>query len=206
MSEDTKQTNTSTLNYEIYIDLNNTFYGCNKGLKNAMSYLHDSFMIKKDSFCKIFENCAYLEIESMKEFAKQLHQLRGQDDKYYDVVFNDTPEYCNITKEKNISTKHHNTYNDLTAVVMLHLQKEKYFLNTWEKFKNKYTIETLSKFFNHMIECKQNIIKQLRFILEELKDPHAVKDFGIMPESDETFALDSGNYFDKPNPIFIQKS
>lgn len=197
-------------NFKSYLLLDRELQGTKMGLKSAMRYIHDSFMINNDDFRFMFMQIGVKEIQHMELLAKVIHQMHGSDDRYYDESNDDTPTHELIPplKEKKPIEDEEPAHinNDITAAVMYHLQNEHRQIEIYQEIDEIMKDPGAHLVFSYMIEGKQESIAILKGILHTLTEPNEVKDFGLDPQSHNLWSQNSGNYFDKPNPEFLNPS
>lgn len=197
-------------NFKSYLLLDREFQGTRIGLVSAMCYIRDSFMIHNDDFRYFFMEMATKEITHMELLSELLHQLHGSDDRYYDEDNDDTPTHELIPplKEKEVvqpmAQEHVN--NDMTAATLFHLEEEERQIRYYQELDVKMEDRGAHEVFSYIIQGKQENIKILKGILNTLKEPNEIKDFGLGEGSHNVVSPNSGNYFDKPNPDFINPS
>lgn len=196
--------------FKSYLLLDKEFQGTRVGLMSAMSYIRDSFMIHNDDFSYFFMQMGTKEITHMELISELLHQLHGSDDRYYDEDNDDTPTHELIPpleKEECIKPmKQEHTNNDITACCMFHLQDEEKQIRYYQELQAKIEDHGAQAVFAYIIEGKKENVKILKDILHTLKEPNEIKDFGLGEDSHNAFSSNSGNYFDKPNPEFLNPS
>lgn len=196
--------------FQNYLLIDREFQGTKLGLASAMSYIRDSFMINNDDFRFFYYQLGINCVNHMELIAKMLHLLHGSDDRYYDEDNDDTPthELIEPLKEKKPiqPMAHEHVNNDITAATMFHLEDEERQIKLYQEMDAKIQDQGAHEVFAFIIKEKQEHVRILKGILHTLKEPNEVKDFGISPDSHNAFSPNSGNYFDKPNPEFINPS
>lgn len=196
--------------FKSYLLLDQEFQGTRLGLHQAMSYIRDSFMIHNDDFRYFYMEMGAKEITHMEILSVLLHQLHGSDDRYYDEDNDDTPTHELIPPLKQqdpikpFSQEHVN--NDITAATLFHLEAEEQMITWYQELDAKMADAGVHRVFTYLIEGKRENIKILKGILHTLKDPEEIKDFGLGEGSHNACSPNSGNYFDKPNPEFLNPS
>lgn len=196
--------------FKSYLLLDREFQGTRLGLTSAMCYIRDSFMIHNDDFSYFFMQMGAKEITHMELLSEVLHQLHGSDDRYYDEDNDDTPTHELIPPlEKQESIKpmeQEHVNNDLTACTLFHLEDEEKQIRYYQELSAKIIDEGVQEVFDYIIKGKHENVKILKDILHTLKEPNEIKDFGLGEGSHNAASPNSGNYFDKPNPDFINPS
>ena len=196
--------------FKSYILLDQQVQGTRIGLLSAMSYIKDSFMLNNEDFRFMFMQLGVKEITYMEVLAKLLHQMHGSDDRYYDEDNDDTPTHELIPPLKEMETikpmiqEHIN--NDITAAVMYHLEDEERQITMYQQLDKHMKDTGVHQVFTYIIEGKQESIKVLKGILHTLQEPNEIKDFGLGIDSHNASSPNAGNYFDKPNPEFLNPS
>lgn len=195
--------------FKSYLLLDQELQGTKIGFQCAMSYIRDSFMINNDDFRFMFMQIGIKHMNHMELLAKLLHLLHGSDDRYYDESNDDTPTKELIpplqsSKEKEPSNDRH-VNNDITACVMFHLQEEHKLVKQYEEVDHMMQDSGAHHMFAFMIEGMKENITILKGILHTLSSPNEIKDFGL-GDSENAWSANSGNYFDKPNPEFLNPS
>lgn len=196
--------------FKSYLLLDREFQGTRLGLMSAMAYIRDSFMINNDDFRFMYMQMGVKEITHMELMAKLLHLMHGSDDRYYDEDNDDTPahEMIHPLTEKDpikpMEQEHVN--NDITAATMFHLEDEERQIRLYQELCAKIDDQGAHKVFDYIMEGKRENVKLLKGILHTCTEPNEIKDFGLGYDSENAFSYNSGNYFDKPNPEFINPS
>ena len=67
-----------------YLLLDRQLKGCSSGLKQAAVYIRQSFMINNPTFHDIFMRLGARQISDMEVLSCIIHQMHGEDDRYYD--------------------------------------------------------------------------------------------------------------------------
>lgn len=196
--------------FKNYLLLDQEFQGTKLGLTSAMCYIKDSFMIHNDDFRYFFMELGTKTITHMELLSEVLHQLHGSDDRYYDEDNDDTPAHELIPplkQEQSVKPmEQEHVNNDITACVMFHLEDEERQIRLYQEMDTKMNDQGIHTVFAYIIEGKHENIKLLKGILHTLKEPNELKDFGLREESVNAWSPNSGNYFDKPNPEFLNPS
>ncbi len=196
--------------FKSYLLMDRDFQGTRLGLVSAMSYIRDSFMIHNDDFRFFFMQMGVKELTHMELMAELLHQMHGSDDRYYDESNDDTPAHELIPpldepkKVEPMSQAH--TNNDITAVTLYHLDDEERQIRLYQEMGAKIEDGGAHAVFDYIIAGKRENVKILKDILHTLKEPAEIKDFGLGADSHNAWSPNAGNYFDKPNPEFINPS
>ena len=76
-----------------YLLLDRQLQGCSSGLKQASVYIRQSFMINNPTFHDIFMRLGARQISDMEVLSHIIHQMHGEDDRYYDESNDDTPVF-----------------------------------------------------------------------------------------------------------------
>lgn len=196
--------------FKSYLLLDQQFQGTKIGLYSAMSYIRDSFMLNNDDFRFMFMQLGVKEITHMELLAKLLHQMHGSDDRYYDEDNDDTPAHELIPPLKELEAikpmNQEHVNNDISAAVMYHLEDEERQIALYQELDVKIKDAGASQVFAYIIKGKQESVHVLKGILHTLKEPNEIKDFGLGEGSHNVCSPNSGNYFDKPNPEFLNPS
>lgn len=191
---------------QYYQLLDQQLHGCEGGLKQAMCYIRQAFMIHNPKFSHMYMELAVMLLSDMEVLSDMLHQLHGVDNRYYDESNDDTPAFeiiapCHQSAEKE-EEKHH-VNNDLTACVMRDMDFEKKRVLLYEKLYHTVKEDKeAQRAFSYLRKRGEEAYKILQNILTILSTHQEGKDFGL-GDSHNAFDLDTGNYFDKPNPYFI---
>lgn len=198
-------------NFKYYLMMDRQKDGTREGLESAMRYIRQSFYFNNPEFQQIFMKIAAQQINDMEMLAAMIHQMHGEDDRFYDEDNDDTPAFELIPPcdEEKPNTDHHkektHINNDITAAVMYDLQCEekqrKYYEFLYEEMED----EGARICVKHLLESNQSTMNQLKGILNTLSEPNEIKDFGYAG-SHNNWDQAGGNYFDKQNPIFINPS
>lgn len=196
--------------FKSYLLMDREFQGTRLGLMSAISYIRDSFMINNDDFRYFYMQMGIKELTHMELMAELLHLMHGSDDRYYDEMNDDTPTHELIkplTEQKPIQPmQQEHTNNDITAVTLFHLEDEERQIRLYQEMDAKMDDTGAHEVFAYIITGKQENVKILKDILHTLKEPNEIKDFGLGPDSHNAWSPNAGNYFDKPNPEFINPS
>lgn len=192
-----------------YVLLDRNLQGCRDGLQQAIVYIRQGFMIHNPTFHDTFMQLAARKINDMEVLSDLLHKMHGVDDRYYDESNDDTPAFELIQplkedKDKNKEEEHH-VNNDLTAAVLRNIEYENKVYAIYEKLIQIINDEGAKKTFLYLKESVQQAIEILKNILDILTNHEEVKDFGE-GDTHNAWDLDTSNYFDKPNPIFLNPS
>lgn len=197
-----------------YFLLDHQLEGCKKGLQQATVYIRQSFMIHNEKFREIFMHLGTRQITDMEVLAQLIHQMHGEDDRYYDESNDDTPVFEYIKpcekheqQQKEETTEHeqHHVNNDLTAAVMRNMQFEEKQIHLYEQLIRYIDDDGADIVFEYLKESAAKAFETLRNLLHILTTHTEVKDFGL-GDSHNAWDLDTSNYFDKPNPTFINPS
>lgn len=200
-------------NPKYYLLLDLQLEGTKHGLEQATVYIRQSFMIHNQEFHDMFMRLGAKLMSDMEVLARLIHLMHGEDDRYYDESNDDTPvfEYikpCNENKtiEKHtdpnaVGNKHH-VNNDLTAAVIRDIAYEEEQLALYKKVDHHIEDEKAHLVFEYLIASTQKRFDILENLLTILTSHQEVKDFGL-GDSHNAWDLDTSNYFDKPNPTFL---
>lgn len=196
--------------FKSYLLMDRDFQGTRLGLMSAMSYIRDSFMINNDDFRYFYMQMGVKEITHMELMAKLLHLMHGSDDRYYDEDNDDTPTHELIKplteKEAIRPMAQEHTNNDITAATLFHLEDEERQIRLYQEMDAKINDAGAHEVFAYIIAGKRENVGILKGILHTLKEPREIKDFGLGADSHNAFSPNAGNYFDKPNPEFLNPS
>lgn len=197
--------------FKSYLLLDRNFQGTLLGLTSAMSYIRDSYMIHNDDFRYFYVQMGIKEMNHMELLSELLHQMHGSDDRYYDEDNDDTPTHELIKplgdkKDVVQPLRQEHVNNDITAATMFHLEDEERQIRLFHECIAKIDDAGARKVFEYIIAGKQENVKILKDILNTLKEPNEIKDFGLGEGSHNAFSPNAGNYFDKPNPEFLNPS
>lgn len=196
--------------FKSYLLLDQQLQGTRVGLMSAMCYIQDSFMLNNDDFQRMFMELGTKEIIHMEVLSILIHQMHGSDDRYYDEDNDDTPTHELIPPLKEIEPvkpmEQEHVNNDITAATLFHLEDEQRQIRIYQELDAKISDAGAHTVFSYIIEGKRESVKVLKGILETLKEPHEIKDFGLGEGSHNACSPNAGNYFDKPNPEFLNPS
>lgn len=196
--------------FQNFLLLDQQLQGTKLGMDLAMKYMRDSFMINNGDFRFMYMQMGVKTINHMEVLAQLIHQMHGSDDRYYDEDNDDTPTHELIPPLKQPQTvkemEAHHTNNDITAITLFHLQEEKRQIKIYEALDQQMDDTGAHQVFQYIIEGKEENVEILNGILHTLSSPNEVKDFGLDATSPNAFSPNSGNYFDKPNPEFLNES
>lgn len=196
--------------FKSYLLLDREFQGTRLGLMSAVAYIRDSFMIHNDDFRFLYMQMGVKEITHMELLAQVLHQMHGSDDRYYDEDNDDTPAHEMIQplsgKDPIKAMEQEHVNNDITAATMFHLEDEERQIHLYQELIAKIDDAGAKAVFDYIITGKSENVKLLKGILNTCREPNEIKDFGLGYDSENLFSYNSGNYFDKPNPEFINPS
>ena len=193
-------------NARYYHLLDRQLHGCEEGLRQAVCYIRQAFMMHNPKFSHIYMELAVMLLSDMEVLSDMLHQLHGVDDRYYDESNDDTPAFevfapCHQAAEK--EKEEHHVNNDLTACVMRDIDFEKKRVLLYEKLYHTFEADQeAQRVFSYLRKRGEEAYERLQNILTILSTHQEEKDFGL-GDSHNAFDLDTGNYFDKPNPYFI---
>ena len=101
--------------------------GCKAGLQQAQVFIQQAFMIHNLEFHDIYMRLASKLLSDMEVLENLIHQMHGEDDRYYDESNDDTPvfEFIPLKQQnKENKTKKHHVNNDLTAAVIRDMEFE----------------------------------------------------------------------------------
>ena len=192
-----------------YLMLDREYNGTVEGLQQAVHYIRQSFMIHNEEFRIRFYRIAVRKLNDMEVLAKLLHQMHSSDDRYYDESNDDTPAFELIPplKEEIASKEVYDIHinNDLTAAVMLDIDRETRSFHEYEEILKKLEDEGAKEVIRHLLHSCDTVVRELKDILNQLTTPQEHKDFGL-GDSPNTWSHSSCNYFDKPNPLFTNPS
>lgn len=195
----------------LYEAVDNEFHGCLGGLDQAMLYIRQSFMIHNPTFKEIFLKLGAKRINDMEVLAELLHRLHGEDDRYYDESNDDTPVFecippCIDKDDKTLhQEKKRHVNNDLTAALLGNIQTEKEQLKVYQKLSAVCEKDDSLEVFTYLKDSLEDSLKILKNTLDILTTHTELKDFGE-GDTHDAWDLDTSNYFDKPNPYFINPS
>lgn len=196
--------------FKSYLLLDRSFQGTLFGLIDAMSYIRDSYMIHNDDFRYFYVQMGVKALNHMELMSELLHQLHGSDDRYYDEDNDDTPTHELIKplgeSEPVKPSQPEHVNNDITAATLYHLDNEERQIRLYQECMTKIDDAGAQAVFTYIIAGKQENVKILKDILNTLKEPNEIKDFGLGEDSHNAFSPNAGNYFDKPNPEFLNPS
>lgn len=197
--------------FKYYLLLDRQLEGCKPGLEQAQVYVRQSFMIHNQEFHDIYMRLAARLMSDMEVLAVLIHQMHGVDDRYYDESNDDTPAYefikpCETGEETHHQNdeKHH-VNNDLTAAVMRDMQFEESQIELYEQLIEFVHDDGADIVFQYLKESAQKAFGTLKNMLTILTTHTEMKDFGE-GNTHNAWDLDTSNYFDKPNPVFINPS
>lgn len=193
---------------QTYFLLDTKLHGTKAGLDQAMVYIRQAFMIHNETFHETFMRLGAKEITNMELLAKLIHLEHGEDDRYYDESNDDTPvfEYIMSEEEREALTsteaETHHVNNDLTAAIMRDLVFEQSRIELYAALGVDCKDQGAKRLFDYLCDSTQRSIDVLGNMLEILTTHVELKEFGE-GDTHETWDLDTGNYFDKPNPYFL---
>lgn len=194
-----------------YLLLDRHLDGCKRGLKQASVYIAQSFMIHNSKFHDIFMRLGASQLSDMEVLSALIHQMHGEDDRYYDESNDDTPvfefilpceeEQCCCHAKETHEDQHH-VNNDLTAAVLRDIKFEEQQVKLYDQLIQYVQDDGADQVFEYLKKSAQQALDILKNTLEILTTHTEQKDFG---EGDmhNAWDLDTSNYFDKPNPTFI---
>lgn len=195
-----------------YLLLDRHLDGCRRGLKQANVYIAQSFMIHNKKFKDIFMRLGASQLSDMEVLSVLIHQMHGEDDRYYDESNDDTPAYefilpCEEQKEccchEDVThDDQHHVNNDLTAAVLRDIRFEEQQVDLYEQLIQYVEDDGADRVFEYLKENAQKALDTLKNTLNILTTHTEMKDFGE-GDTHNAWDLDTTNYFDKPNPIFI---
>lgn len=195
-------------NFRYYILLDRQLDGCKEGIEQASIYIRQAFMIHNQEFREIYMNLGASLLSDMEVLSSLIHQMHGEDDRYYDESNDDTPVFeliktSKTVEKKTIAPQHVN--NDLCASILHNVKFEEHRIQLYEKLLSYIKDEGASDVFFYLKENAQCALHTLNNLLLILNTNTEVKDFGL-GDSHNAFDLDTSNYFDKPNPAFLNES
>lgn len=192
-----------------YVLLDRNLQGCRDGLQQAIVYIRQGFMIHNPTFHNTFMQLATRKINDMEILSDLLHKMHGVDNRYYDESNDDTPAFELIQplkqKEEKKQEEQHHVNNDLTAAVLRNLEYENKAYEIYEQLIHIIDDKGANKTFMYLKESVLQAIEILKNMLEILTNHEEIKDFGE-GDTHNAWDLDTSNYFDKPNPIFLNPS
>lgn len=203
----TAQFKVSRPDFKYYLLLDRELNGTRDGIESAARYIRQSFYLNNKEFRNCFMQIATRELNDMEILSDIIHQMHGQDDRYYDEDNDDTPVYELIRPldEEKPNTEHprmcSDINNDISAAVMYDLKCEHQQYAVYEELYKKIQDEGTREAIHYLMDSKSTVIDELKGILNTLTVPNEIKDFGL-GDSHNAWDLCGGNYFDKPNPIF----
>lgn len=208
--DETKQQNVRVVrpDPETYFLLDATLHGTGDGLKQAMVYIRQAFMIHNETFHHIFMRLGANLLNDMERLAMLLHKEHGEDDRYYDESNDDTPVYEYILSSKDreeLQEQHeelHHVNNDLTAAVMRNMEYEEKRIALYEHLISEIKDDGVKQFFKELQDSANSSFETLKNTLHILTTHTELKEFGE-GNTHEAWDLDTSNYFDKPNPYFL---
>ncbi|MGX8851601.1 manganese catalase family protein [Amedibacillus sp. YH-ame10] len=191
-------------NAQYYLLLDHQLQGCKSGLEQALVYIRQSFMIHNEEFHDVYMQLGAKLLNDMEVLSDVIHQMHGEDDRYYDESNDDTPVFEFILpcgeEEKEKPIEHH-VNNDLTASVLRDMEFEDARVHQYEQLVEFIQDEGAQKVFCYLKENAQKSLQTLKNLMTILTTHTETKDFGL--DGHNAFDLDTSNYFDKPNPTFI---
>lgn len=155
------------------------------------------------------------QISDMEVLSCIIHQMHGEDDRYYDESNDDTPvfefikpchtqeEHCSCQPES--EEEQHHVNNDLTAAVMRDMQYEEEQIHIYEELIRYIQDDGADEAFSYLLNSAKKAMDTLRNLLHILTTHTEMKDFGE-GDTHNAWDLDTSNYFDKPNPTFVNPS
>lgn len=193
-----------------YLLLDRQLQGCHRGLQQATVYIRQSFMIHNPDFSNIFMRLGARCVNDMEVLSALIHQMHGEDDRYYDESNDDTPAFsfidpCESKNKDDDEQQQHHVNNDLTAAIMRDMEYEEEQLHLYVELIQYIQDDGANKAFSYLKESAQKAFDTLRNLLHILTTHTETKDFGL-GDSHNAWDLDTSNYFDKPNPVFINPS
>lgn len=191
-----------------YLLLDRQLQGCKLGLDQAAIYIRQAFMIHNQEFHDIYMRLAAKILSDMEILSQVIHQMHGEDDRYYDESNDDTPVFELIMPldEANEKPKNsHHVNNDLSASVIQDIYFEEKQIQLYDKLITYIDDEGAKKAFTYIKENRTKSLHTLQNLMTILTTHTETKDFGL-GDSHNAFDLDTSNYFDKPNPTFINPS
>ena len=196
--------------FQNFLLLDRELHGTRIGMQSAVQYIRDSFMILNDDFRFMYMQMGIKAINHMELLADVIHKMHGVDDRYYDEDNDDTPAFELIpplTKEEGIKEmEQHHVNNDITACTMFHMQEEERQIQLYQELDKQMEDQGAHAVFSFIIEGKQENLDILKGILNTLREPNEIKDFGLDATLPNAYSLNSGNYFGKLNPEFLNPS
>lgn len=202
------EVNITRPDFRYYLLLDRQLNGCKDGCEQAAVYIRQAFMIHNQKFHDIYMKLAADLLSDMEVLADLLHQMHGEDDRYYDESNDDTPDFelikpCAYDVElKSEEASQHHVNNDLTACVMRDMQFEEQRMELYEKLISYIADDGADAAFQYLKERSTEAFETLKNLLTILTTHTEMKDFGLAGSHNE-FDLDTSNYFDKPNPTFV---
>ena len=188
-----------------YLLLDHQLNGCKSGLDQAQVYIRQAYMIHNIEFHDIYMRLATKLLNDMEVLSRLIHLFHGEDDRYYDESNDDTPVFefiLPLEEECNTQEDKHHVNNDMTASIMRNMQFEDERIKLYEKL-IQYIDDTKAKEVLHYLKTQaEKSFHTLKNLMTILTTHTEVKDFGL-GDSHNAFDLDTSNYFDKPNPTFI---
>lgn len=194
-----------------YLLLDRQLGGCQEGLRQAMVYTRQAFMIHNPKFQELFLRMAARRMNDMEILAVLLHQMHGEDDRYYDESNDDTPVFellrpssvrMEEKEEEHQEQQYHHVNDDLTAAVLRDIAYEEENRNRYEQLIQYVEDDGADRVFSYLKESGEKVLETLRNILKILTTHTEMKDFGE-GDTHDAWDLDTSNYFDKPNPYFL---
>lgn len=191
--------------FKTFLLLDRDLQGCKAGLKQASVYMQQAYMIHNKEFHDDFMHLGISLLNDMEVLATIIHLFHGEDDRYYDESNDDTPVFELIkplTNSDNQENDKHHVNNDLTAALLRDIQFEENRKKTYNQILVYLEDEKAKEVFTYLREQSKAAASTLKNILTILTTHTEIKDFGE-GNTHNAWDLDTSNYFDKPNPTFI---
>lgn len=197
-----------------YLLLDEVMNGTRDELYWSIRLLFDSYHINNHKVKNKFSQIAAREFTNMEALAQMMQLARGLDASYVDCIdlnnpsFEKIPAYLDksLGEEKSSTRSYLNIPNDLCGMLMENMNHDRDRKNEYEAIKERIEDNAMKEFIDWLIAGKEENLKEWDVLLNETTYPIKHKNFGLGYLSENDGEDDAGNYFDKPNPYFINPS
>lgn len=194
-----------------YLLMEEILNGTRDELNWAMRLLFDSWHIQDSKMKQRFRCIAARELSNMEALAEMMQLARGNDANYVDAIDLENPGfevvqqssvYASMQKQETTSD-HFDIACDMAAMLMENIDYDRKRKQLYEFLKENVHDERLKGFLDWLIAGKEENMREWDGMLHDMHTPIKHKTFGLGYLSENAWEPDSGNYFDKPNPYFI---
>lgn len=177
--------------------------GTFQGLSQIVTIMKNTLVIRDRHVCDTFAMIVARELTNVEALGELMQGLLGIDASYVDCIDLNNPVYERIGGEEEHSIQEADIKNDVCAMILQQVKFDEELKAKFMNLKKKTKDQVVISILEWLCVGKDINLEQWNALLERVTYPIKHKDFGEGYLSEQANALDSGNYFDRPNPYFI---